>query len=249
LLRIQFLLLISLPLLAIVTVKPREVGENPGITGSVSGSLETKRGNTDKDNYAAAFQLQYDSNTSYLVWGMVDGAYGESGGATDTNNLYMHLRYIRNIRDKWLAAELFTQLEEDEFKAIKDRFLLGGGLRARLLRPQSEWGGLFGGLGAMYEYVGYTTPVDPLERNIRLNSYLSYALTFNTDSHFVLNGYYQPKADEFSDFWFMLGGMLEVRIYKQLYLGFMTSYTHDSKPAAGVKEDDYSQRTFFEYKF
>jgi len=249
LLRILLLLTISFQLFAIVIVKPREVGENPGISGSVSGSLETKRGNTDKDNYAAAFQLQYDSNTTYLLWGVIDGAYGESSGATDTNNLYAHLRYIRNLRGKWLAYELFTQLEEDEFKDIKERFLLGANYRVKLLRTKGGWGGLFVGLGAMFEYIGYTTSVDPAERNLRFNSYLSYSLTFNTDSRFVLNGYYQPKLDEFSDYLVTFSGGLEVHVYKQLFIGITSSYTHDSKPAVGVKKYDFSQRTYFEYKF
>lgn len=248
-LRTFFILLITTQLFAIVIIKPREVGENPGVSGGVSGALETKRGNTDKDNYAAAFQLQYDSNTTYLIWGVVNGAYGESGGVTDTNNLYGHLRYIENIRGKWLAYELFTQLEEDEFKKIKDRFLLGGGYRMRLLRPKAAWGGLFLGLGAMYEYVSYSTDVDPLERNIRLNGYLAYSLDFNTDSRFAVSGYYQPKATEFGDYLLTLSAGLEVRVYKQLYIGLVTEYSHDSKPATGVKEDDFSQRTFFEYKF
>jgi hypothetical protein len=249
LIRILLLLLISLQLFAIVTIKPREVGEKPGISGSVSGSFETKRGNTDKDNYAAALQLQYDSNSTYLVWGMVDGAYGESSGVTDTNELYGHLRYIRNIRGKWLAYEVFSQLEEDEFKAIKDRILFGADYRIKLMRPKGEWGGLFVGLGAMLEYIGYTTSVDPAERNVRLNSYLSYSLVFNSDSRFVLNGYYQPKIDDFSDYIVTLAGELEVRIYKQLFIGITSTYAHDSKPAVGVKEDDFSQRTFFELKF
>jgi len=249
LLRIFFILLISAQLFAIVIIKPREVGEKPGVSGAVSGALETKRGNTDKDNYAAAFQLQYDSNTTYLIWGVVNGAYGESSGVADTNNLYGHLRYIENIRDNWLAYELFTQLEEDEFKKIKDRFLIGAGCRVRLLRPKAAWGGVFLGLGAMYEYVSYSTQSDSLERNMRFNSYLAYSLDFNTDSRFALSGYYQPKATDFSDYLLTLLGGLEVRVYKQLYIGLVAEYTHDSKPATGVKKDDYSQRTFFEFKF
>jgi len=243
------ILLIAAQLHAIVAIKPREVGENPGLTGEVAGAFDTKRGNTETDSYSAAFELQYDSNASYLVWGMVTAAYGEASGVKNTNNVYGHLRYIENIRGQRLAEEGFAQIEEDEFKSIKDRFLLGAGLRAKLLRPKQGWGGLFLGAGAFLEYVGYSTGIDPAERNVRFNSYIAYSLSMANDSKFILDAYYQPKVNDFGDYLTSVSATLEIQIYRQLYLGFATVYAHDSKPAIGVKEDDFSQKTLIKYKF
>lgn len=248
-LRIFFLFLLSIPLFAIVAIKPREVGENPGMSGEVSGALETKRGNTDKDNYSAAFKLQYDSNTSYLVWGMVRGAYGEASGAKDTNNLFAHLRYIKNLGSKNVAAEAFAQMEEDEFKAISNRSLLGGGLRWKLLGGKSGWGGLFVGLGGYFEYIGYSTQIDPLERNVRGNGYLAYTLPLDEGGVFTTVGYYQPRVTKINDYYVSLAARLEVQIYQQLYIGIRVGYDHDSDPAAGIKRDDVAQTTLFKYKF
>lgn len=244
-----FLLLLSVNLFAIIPVKPREVGEYPGVTGEISGALETKRGNTDKDNYAGGVQLQYDNNSSYLVWGMINGAYGEASGVKDTNNLYFLLRYIENIQGKRLVKEYFSQIEEDEFKSIKDRVLIGAGLRAKLLQPRDGWGGLFFGLGAFAEYVGYSTGIDPAERNLRYNAYMAYSLRFGEDDKFVFGGYYQPKVDKIGDYIATLSALLEVHVYQQLYLGFTLNFSHDAKPAVGVKKEDFSQRTLFKYKF
>ncbi len=244
-----FLLLLSIQLFAIIVIKPREVGEAPGVTGQVSGAFETKRGNTDTDSYSGGAELQYDNNVSTLVWGTVNAAYGKANGVKNTNNVYAHLRYIENIRTKALAGELFAQIEGDEFKSIKDRILSGGDVRARLFRPKGAWGGLFLGLGAFFEYVGYSTAVDPAEHNIRFNSYLAYTLNMANASKFTLYGYFQPEVTDVTDFYSALSAELELQIYRQLYLGFVAAHTYDSTPAAGIKKQDFYQRTYLMYKF
>lgn len=247
--RVIFLCFLTIPLLAVVQISPREVGENPGISGEVSGLLGTKRGNTDIDNYSGAFFLQYDNNVSYLVWGVAQAAYGQAGGVRNTNKVYSHVRYIENIRGKRLAYELFFQMQENEFKAIKDRILTGGDVRAKLLRPKDGWGGLFFGMGAFFENLNYSTSVDPTEHNLRINSYLAYMLNMPEENSFLFSGYYQPKIDNANDYIVALFSQLEVHIYKKLYLGFHINYSRDSKPAIGVKTDDFSQQTLFKYKF
>lgn len=247
--RFLFLCFLAVPLLAIVPIKPREVGENPGFSGEVSGAFETKRGNTDKDNYAASLKLQYDSNASDLVWGMVRGEYGESGGRKDTNNLFSHLRYIRNLGGRDIAAEAFAQMEEDEFKSIKDRALGGAGLRWKALAGKDAWGGLFLGLGGYFEYIGYSTDIDKLERNVRLNGYLAYTLPLEDDGVFTAVGYYQPEASNSNDYYVSTSARIELHIYRQLFIAFRVGYTHDSMPAQNVKKDDFVQRTLFSYKF
>jgi hypothetical protein len=248
--KIFLLLFFVVELFAVIPIKPREVGENPGISGDVSGAFETKRGNTDSDNYSAAFKLQYDNNTTYLIWGMLSGAYGEVNGVRNTNNLFAHLRYIRNLDMAGVAAEAFGQMEEDEFKSIKDRILGGGGLRWKVLnKGKDEWGGLFLGLGAYLEYIDYSTDIDPPERNVRINSYMAYTLPFRNDGVFSAVGYYQPKLTDFSDYYVVMSARIEFQIYRQLYLGFQVGYTHDSEPAIGVKKDDIDQHTLLKYKF
>ncbi|MEJ2467580.1 MAG: DUF481 domain-containing protein [Campylobacterales bacterium] len=248
--RILFLLFFSLPLLAVVVIKPREVGEKPGISGELSGAFETKRGNTDKDNYAASLDLQFDSNTSYVIWGVVRGEYGEANGVKNTNNLFSHLRHIHNVLGSNVALELFGQLEEDEFKSIRDRALGGAGMRWKVLnKGKDEWGGLFVGLGAYYEYIGYSTDLDPLERNGRLNGYLAYTLPFNSKGLFTAVAYYQPKIDDFNDYYLSASAQVDVNIYKQLFIGFSVAYTYDSMPAVGIKKEDIAQNTLFQFKF
>jgi len=249
LIRIFLLVFQASLLLAIVPIKPREVGENPGFTGEIAASLETVRGNTEKDNYSGSLRMQYDDNVSSLVWGMLNAAYGEATGVRDTNNVYGHLRFIHDLSGKTLASEAFLQAEMDEFKAIKDRDLAGGGLRVRMKDSAGEWGGFFTGAGLFFEYIGYTTQVDPAERNIRLNSYLAYTNQYSPTTLIAAVIYYQPKIDEWDDYIFSSSARLEVMIYEKLYLGFRITFAHDAAPAIGVKPDDFSQNTLIKYKF
>jgi len=250
LIRTLLLLLLSIQLFAIVAIKPREVGEKPGFSGEISAAFETNRGNTEKDNYSGDILLQYDSNTTYLLWGVIRGEYGEAAGVKNTNNLFAHLRYIENIFGPDVAAEGFAQIEEDEFKSIKDRELLGGGLRWKVLnKNHARWGGLFIGLGGYAEYIAYSTALNPPERNLRFSSYLAYTLPLPNDGLFAAVAYYQPKLTMISDYYLTASARVELQIYKQLYLGFWVEYDHDAVPALGVKEDDFQQRTIFTLKF
>lgn len=246
--RILLLLFIATNLFAIVSIAPREVGETPGISGELSGAFETKRGNTEKDNYSAAFRLQYDNNRSYLIWGVLEGEYGEASGTRDTNNFFAHLRYIHNLIGSRVASELYGQLEEDEFKSIKNRDLLGAGARWKVLDGRDSWGGLFAGLGAFYEYIGYSTGVDPVEHNVRFNGYLAYTKQFG-DALFAVAGYYQPRVDHLDDYLLSASARLDVHIYQALFIGFRISYEYDAVPAVGVKKEDFSQKTLFQYRF
>lgn len=248
-LRFILFLTLAIPLMAIVAIKPREVGEKPGWSGEISGSFETRRGNTEKDNYAASAKLQYDDNASYLVWGMIRGEYGEASGVKDTNNLFSHARYIKNLERRNWVAEAFAQVEEDEFKSIKDRALGGGGLRVKIQGDDDEWGGLFVGLGGYFEYIGYSTEIDPRERNLRCNAYLAYTVHFLDDAQLTAVAYYQPRLTALGDYYLSTSAGLQVHVIQALFLSFRIGYEHDAQPAVGVKKDDFMQRTLFQYKF
>jgi len=244
----SFLLtLATLPLYAIITISPVNIGDNPGWSGALQGSFETKRGNSDVDNYAAGLRASYDNNTSYVVWSDFTFSYGKASGEINTNKTYAHIRYIHSTPLKTFNYELFIQSETNEFTKVEKRFLGGGGLRYHL--NHHYYGNLYFGLGAFYENIVYTTQIDPKEKNMRLNSYIAYTKQFNKGSKLSYVGYYQPKLDNYHDYILSNGVELEVLIYKTLYLNFVFYYDIDTKPAIGVEETDISQKTSFIYKF
>ncbi len=231
----------------VITIAPVEIGNAPGVTGTLKGSFETKRGNSDVDNYSAGLRIAYDNNISYVLWGDFIYNYGKASGETNTHKTYAHIRYIKTTPIKLLNYEAFIQSEMNEFTRVKKRRLVGMGGRYHL--EDMFYGSLFFGLGGFYEHISYTTDVDPTESNFRINGYIAYNKKLNNESKISYVCYYQPKVDDISDYVFSNGLEMEILVYKQLYINFVLYYDIDSKPAVGVKDTDFTQKTSFIYKF
>lgn len=237
-------------LFALVSIAPVEIGKKPGITTDIEVGLETKRGNTDQDNYKASVRVSYDNNTSSVIWGELSGEYGKSNGVENTNKAFSHIRYIHSLSDnERLIYELFTQLENDEFRQINSRLLIGGGLRYKIFNSTKNGKGFFG-LGTFSESIKYTNSnIDPSEDNIRVNSYLAYSVGFGNNSKFSCSIYYQPKINDFSDYVQTNKLELKVNLFKDLFLKFNASWDIDSKPPTGVNKSDFTQLTTFVISF
>lgn len=244
---IIFLSLVS-SIYAVVSIAPVEIGKNPGVSGVVELSIANSRGNTEKDEYKGALKVQYDNNESFVTWAEGSANYAEASGVKNTNKTYVHLRFIHTMfEQKALNYELFAQSQTDEFTKVKHRLLGGGGLRYHIF--DEKVGKLFVGTGIFYEYINYTTQIDPQEENIRGNFYISYAKDLGEDSKIGYVGYYQPKFSDLSDYIITNTLELQVHIYQKFFTSIKVSYNYDSKPALDVKKVDTTQTTSIVYKF
>jgi len=244
---VLLLLITSQSLFALISIAPVEISDNPGVHGSFSASLETKKGNTDKDNYKFGTKVIYDSNSSYVTWGEIFAEYGESTGVEDTNKAFLHLRHIQAITPEDIRLELFIQTQENRFKSIERRFVTGAGVRFKLFEVFKDGKGYFG-VGGFHEYIRYLS-TDPTEKNIRLNTYFAYTVGFGEDSSLSYSLFLQPKIDDFKDFTKAHKLNLQLLIYKALYLNLQLSYDVDTRPATGVEKYDFYQETAFILKF
>lgn len=230
-----------------ITVKPMEIGEREGLHGNTALSFDTKRGNTTRDSYKASAKVFYDEGKKYVAWSEVSFEYGATDFNKDTNKLYFHSRYIHAITKEVVRAEAFFQVQEDEFRRINNRTLLGGGSRFKIFEVFKDAQGYFG-LGGFYEHISYNGMV-PKEDNFRLNAYFNYTMKFENDASLSYSFLLQPKINDFNDYVDLHNLSLEIVIYKELYLNLQLVYEHDAKPVAGVENYDFSQTTSFMYKF
>jgi len=246
----KLLLLLILSIIsaqAVITIAPVDIGKNPGLSGSVKRSFVTKRGNTDSDEYSAGSRIQYDNNTSYVIWGDLAFSYAKASGQTNTNKTYAHVRYIHTLYNKDLNWEAFVQSQTDKFTNIQKRLLAGIGLRYHV--SMQNYGSMYFGFGSFVEHIDYTTNIDPSEDNVRLNMYVAYKNQLTKSVKFSYIGYYQPRIDKFSDYILSNSAELKVKIYKKLSINFELTYNQDTKPAIGVEKYDFSQKTSFVYDF
>ena len=245
----KFFLLLFLNYLslhAIITIAPQELGAQIGLSGKIEASLETKRGNTNKDEYTAGVEVKYDNNSSYLLWANLTGSYGKASGTTNTNKTYAHVRIVHTLH-KTIQWESFLQIESNKFTNIQRRKLLGLGLRFHL--ADADFGTIYSGLGAYHETIAYTSGVDPNETNERVNFYLAYVKKFKEKNKFAYVAYYQPKFSDFHDYISSQAVVLEVNIQKEFYINFKLYYDVDTNPAQGIEKVDFTQNTAFVYKF
>ena len=247
----QFLFLtlfLTIPLFAVVQIAPNEVGLRPGIAGQFSASNNTQRGNTEKDELDLSASVSYDNNRSYVTWLDLSYAYGQVAGTKNENKSYAHYRFLHTLyRPEW-NWEVFAQNEGDDFRSIQRRLLGGGGLRWRFYEA-GTFGRIYVGLGAYYEYLGYTTQIDPTERNTRVNSYLSYTKKFGKDARVSLGIYYQPRTGEWEDYYFNQAASLSVNIYRALFVKIELTHAHDSRPGIGVNKTDFQQTSSIGWTF
>ncbi len=242
-----FLLLIHSQLFALISITPVEIGEDPGLHTKINASLETKRGNTDRDNYKAGARVAYDNNISYVAWSEVSGEYGKSNSIENTNKLFMHIRYIYALTKEDIRLELLGQIQNDKFKLIRERTLAGGGLRFKVFENITNSKGYFG-TGAFYEHISYTSD-DPTENNLIMNNYLAYTVSFPNGALFTYTFYYQPMISNFGDYIQSHKAQLKLNIYEKLYLSFKLSYDYDSVPPQGIEKYDFYQETAFIFEF
>jgi hypothetical protein len=235
--------------MAVVTIAPVDIGSNPGFSGSLSGALSSRSGNTEKDEYALAVRVQYDQGSDYLTWGTVTYNYGESTGTKNEERAYAHIRHLQAIHENDWCGEVFVQTEQDEFKDINARTLVGTGVRWRFFNRDKIVRG-YAGVGGFFEKIDHShTSPNPNEENGRFNGYIAYTRTVMESSILSYVGYYQPKFDRSSDYITSQNVELIVPLYKNLKLSLSGKYLYDSLPALGVKKKDTHYRTAFVWEF
>jgi len=240
------LILFTQSLFALISITPVEIGTKAGVHGFTELSLQTQRGNTDKDNYQGALKVIYDNNTTFVTWVEISAKYGETNKVEDTNNAYLHFRYIYALSPEYLRVELFTQLQKDKFQLIKHKEINGLGLRVQLSHIFNSGNGYFG-IGGFSEAINYSD--NTYKHNIRLNSYLTYQMQINEKSELSYSFYYQPLYNNLSNTVTTHAFALKVEIYKELFLQLKATYNLDTTPAVSVKKENFTQNTSFIFNF
>ncbi len=234
---------------AIVDIASVDFGEKEkGFSGSVYGSFQKTRGNTDKDEAEYGGRIQYDTNKT-ITWLQGSVENDKANGVSNADNAFAHLRHIHQMFNPNWAMEFYTQLKQDKFKSLQNRTVFGIGPRYKIA-DSPTYGKLFMGLSAMEERIRYTDDqIDPTERNYRASSYLSYKVSINSNLEFSSLGYYQPKIDNGSDYMTACTTELMIHLTKVIDLSYQYELDYDSQPANSVAKTDTRQKFSFVYRF
>ena len=236
-------------LFAVVDIATIDFGDNSeGFSGSVYGSFEKKRGNTNKDDAEFGGRIQYDTKKT-ISWIQGEVENDESNGVSTDDNSFTHLRHIHQLYSPSWAWESFIQGRRDKFKNLDRRFLLGLGGRYRITNSD-EYGKFFMGVSLMDERINYADEeMDEDEHNTRFNSYLSYKININNNLELASIAYYQPQIDHSSDYMFSSLSEMTIHLTKVIDLSYVLEFDYDSQPVSNVDTTDVRQKLSFVYRF
>lgn len=215
--------------------------------GEAKGGLELQRGNVDITSFDLEFLIHYKKKIHHIFL-QSKSSQGQQSDKKFKNNSFVHLRWTWM---KWniVGLELFTQLQQDEFKSLKIRQLNGGGLRAELIEKEDI--SLSLGSGAMLDYE------EILEKESsalwRSTSYLSMIKSFDEKKKnlILLTLYYQPLFDNPSDYRINLEANVRTILISSWNISLDNSinFMYDTKPPEGILTDDLVIKTRLVYEW
>ena len=154
-------------------------------------------------------------------------------GVTLEEERSAHLRYTYALTDR-LRTFSFVQYQSDAALDLERRFLVGGGLRRRLV--DLEGGGLDLGLGVMWEEERTTN--EPEANDFRgANLLVANGTAGSVDLN--LTAFFQPRLDDWDDHRVAASGTAAVPLGSAWALTVSARWRRDSRPPGGVEPDDY----------
>ncbi len=219
----------------------RHESKNQGISFNLGLNFTIDKGNTEEVEIIPSAQLDY-THEKYYTFIYVDGKYKESDFSRTSNNAKIHYRFVYQLSEVFYP-EVFLQSEFDEFIELKERDLIGGGMRFQIFNfgaknDSTATIGLSFGVGAMYEYELINSNPDYSNYNTRLTSYLSFKWKPAESLICAVTTYFQPKLNVMEDIKVYNETELAFYINKYLAFNFDLTLKYHSRPPASVKTYD-----------
>ena len=248
--KILLVLMLLLPSISFGQVNIESIRNNQKekpFWGEAKGGLELQRGNVDITSFDLNFLVHY-KHKSHHAFLQSKSSQGQQSDKKFKNNSFVHLRWTWM---KWniVGLELFTQLQQDEFKSLKIRQLNGGGLRSEVLQRKDL--SLSIGSGAMLDYE------EILEKESsslwRSTSYLTFLKAFDEKKKnlILLTLYYQPLLSNHKDYRINLEANVRTILISSLSLFIENSinFMYDTKPPEGILTNDLVVKSNLVYEW
>ena len=226
----------------------RWAGGDQGFSGLVDFGLDLKRGNSQITDLFGSSTAGYRSGAN-LIFLIAEGEYGDRAGTRYLNNAMAHLRYNRTLGGPWVA-EVYSQLEEDEFRLLLNRTLFGAGMRWSGA-GEGGFNNAFG-LSLFGESLRYDLAAGNPNRTdeaFRLSGYAVLEWAFSQTATLDLVAYLQPRLDNWEDLRGTSEGALRVVLTERLSLTVAINLAYDSDPVGKVEPYDLSLTNTLSFSF
>ena len=216
-----------------------------GLFHQINFDLGIVKGNTEFTSVRTSYRADY-LEEKFHHFGVLSYGYAEDDVRKKENRGFIHLRSSY----EWLsfmAIEAFFQKEFNEFILLKDRNLLGGGGRVRIINTSFDLDTSQSKKFDVYAYIGFGAMIENEYINTkprkdatvgRMTSYTSIGANISQDMMFKIVVYYQPCFANFDDYRALSEGSLNFKISKHFSFRTAMVLRYDSRPPLNVKPRD-----------
>lgn len=205
--------------------------------------------------------VYFSSKHSYILIGKLSSLRGN--GESLVSHGYGHVR-VNFFRKKKLSYELFSQIQYDEVRGMKQRNLIGGNIRYTLKDKDNYL--LSIGTGVMYEREqwewnvteddlneaeGFTQIglIKPLTEAPKNNTYISLKYDISKNMYLNFITYYQAKFDQLNKPRISGEAKFNVIISKRLRFVASGTWWHDAAPVVPIDKTNYAITNGLKYSF
>lgn len=181
---------------------------------------------------SAEYRLDYirkDKDHSFIVANIENGYEKELNEPKNiiTSKGFVHLRSSKYITKKQ-QLELFLQYEFNEFLLLKDRYLIGGGVRTPFNKIDFLNG--FIGMGLMYEKEVYN--LNPKNENtlLRSTNYIKNNIELSSNINFDNTCYFQVATNNLSDYRILYDSEFKFDVIDSFSFTIGLNYRYDNTP-------------------
>ena len=237
----------SFAILNIEALRLRQMDRQQG--GNIGFRFERREGNTDNSRFRVDAQAMKKVN-SYEHMALIESEFGESNNLKDVDRAMIHLRSTYPFEKKF-SAEVYGQLERNQFTRISPRFVLGTGARARWANEETFK--VFSGIGGFWSQE--TIQSAPLTTDAgtrelwRANIYISLMYKFDENIGISTVTYYQPVINDLRDTRVLQTTQADFRVNKLISFSVFYTLNYDSRPAQTVQKRDLHYGTMLNFVF
>ena len=220
----------------------RDISKKQGSSLQLGTSFLGQTGNNNIYSGELKSSYHYKLNSNYFFL-KVQTIKGKKDKEYFVDNSFLHARYTKMF-EQYIGIEVFSQIQNDQFKKLKLRQLNGVGARSEILKGKKDIVSI--GLGVMtdFEIVEDTNQLD-----YRATSYISVAHGFDKEnkSQVTLVGYYQPLFNHPEDYRINAELNLKSSLIDSLNLSLELTvvYLYDTNPPDTVLTNDFIIKTGF----
>ncbi len=159
---------------------------------------------------------------------------------------YAHYRLIHMLSEaRFIKWESYSQIQYNSVQKIKQRILLGSGLRFKIVNKDSLQFNY--GWSLMYEHEETTIP--EFSNVIRNSNYLSLDWKISKLWEFKTIIYYQPAIGDFSDYRISNESTISHKLTENFSIVGSVKFLYDSSPPQDVPVNNFNSSLLLRYKF